>query len=49
MMTKAGSFGIIGMQERAALCGGIFSISPAGEKGTLIKVQLPMVGMESAT
>jgi len=48
MMTKAGSFGIIGMQERVALCGGILSISPAGEKGTLIKVQLPMVGMESA-
>jgi len=49
MSTKTGSFGIIGMQERAALCEGICTISPATGKGTLIKVQLPLNSQKSPT
>lgn len=39
---KMGSFGIMGMQERASLCGGSCRISSSEGNGTLISVQLPL-------
>ena len=40
-ITKSGSFGILGMKERAESAGGSFTISPAKPKGTKILVSVP--------
>ncbi|MFZ4548857.1 MAG: sensor histidine kinase, partial [Bacteroidales bacterium] len=37
------SFGILGMKERSISLGGVFEISSAFEKGTLIKLILPII------
>lgn len=43
---KTGSFGIIGMQERATLCGGNCTVSRLPERGTLVAVSVPLSSEE---
>jgi signal transduction histidine kinase len=35
------SFGLIGMEERARICGGSIEFAPAGESGTIVSVRFP--------
>lgn len=37
------SIGLLGMEERAAGIGGVFTVLPASRKGTLVKVEVPFV------
>lgn len=39
---KAGSFGLVGIRERAALAGGVADISSAPGRGTSVRVTLPL-------
>ena len=41
VLTRAGHFGLMGMQERATLLGGSFHVETAPGEGTRITVQLP--------
>ncbi len=41
-----GGFGLIGMRERAEIIGAKLHISSTGEKGTMIKLQVPLEGIE---
>jgi two-component system sensor histidine kinase UhpB len=40
-MTQPGAIGLLGMRERAAIIGGVFSISGRPAKGTAITVRVP--------
>jgi signal transduction histidine kinase len=40
-LSKAGSFGLAGMRERAISMGGTFEIAPAPQGGTVLKLRLP--------
>ncbi len=37
------SIGILGMEERAVGIGGVFTVLPAGRKGTVVRVEVPLV------
>jgi signal transduction histidine kinase len=39
-----GGFGILGMRERAELCGGEFSIEPQAVNGTKVTIRIPIKG-----
>jgi two-component system, NarL family, sensor histidine kinase UhpB len=46
-ITRAGSLGLLGMKERAALLGGTFKIGPVpGKKGTSVTVSIPHGGFD---
>lgn len=46
-VTHATSLGLLGMRERATLCGGTFRIEPAESGGTRVAVSLPMTEGET--
>lgn len=43
-LQAATSYGLMGMRERAASCGGILEITGAGGKGTLLQLKMPLKG-----
>jgi len=47
-LNAIGSFGLLGMQERVALCNGHFKIERATSGGTLLDVDIPLIADERA-
>jgi signal transduction histidine kinase len=43
-LTRPGALGLLGMRERAAIIGGVFTISGRPAKGTAISVRVPTAG-----
>lgn len=46
---KPGGFGRLGMEERVLALGGTLRIDPAPERGTLVRVHLPLANAEETT
>lgn len=46
---RPGGFGRLGMEERVLALGGTLSIAPAPERGTLVRVRLPLAGAREVT
>ena len=42
ILLKTGHYGLLGMRERARLCGGQLDIESAVGKGTLLRLGLPL-------
>ena len=46
---KPGSFGLLGLRERAHLLGGSVTVDSAPDKGTRVEVFIPVSGEKSAS
>ena len=44
---KQGSFGLLGMAERAQALGGAFNVSRGADAGTIVAINIPLLAQDS--